>query len=272
MNKVRKFLLPVAGGLVIGGMAAYWYLSPYLVMQQMRDAAVNADADRFNDHVNYPNLRESLKGQLSARIAGELEHQSRSGSEFERAGAAFGSLLGLAMVDKMVDAVVRPEMVMRAMKNGKFQLQNSGESEQERKKSAALLDIATLSQSLKLYKLDHGVYPSQQQGLEILADPAASSLGAYVEKLPLDPWGRPYQYANPGKGSAEFEVSYLPPPDDTDKPKTRNLDWHTERKGIDKVLVYMGRDGTVSEKTSGIFVLRREGFANWKLTEIRLPE
>jgi type II secretion system protein G len=274
MNKSRNRIPLAVGVLVIAGVAAYWYWSPYLVMRQMRNAAVSADADTFNDHVDYPKLRESLKGQLSARITGELGSASRSGNEFERAGSALGSMLGLALVDKMVDAVVRPETVMRAMENGKFRLQNGGQHE-ESKETAALVDIATLSQAVKLYKLDHGVYPTEQQGLQILVEPAAApaSGGTYLDKLPMDPWGRPYQYANPGKGGADFEISHLPPPpENTNSSKDRAPTWRAERKGVDKVFVYVGTEDVASKKAETAFVMRREGFANWKLTEIRLPE
>ncbi|KAF1019552.1 MAG: Type II secretion system protein G [Paracidovorax wautersii] len=66
---------------------------------------------------------------------------------------------------------------------------------------AAKTDASNLFQALRLYKLDHGRYPSQEEGLEaLLAAPKPS-----LDKLPIDPWGRPYQYANPGK-RAEVEV------------------------------------------------------------------
>ena len=58
-------------------------------------------------------------------------------------------------------------------------------------------------QALKLYKLDNQTYPSADQGLQALvarpsSGPAASNWKNYLEKLPNDPWGRPYQYLNPG--------------------------------------------------------------------------
>jgi general secretion pathway protein G len=69
--------------------------------------------------------------------------------------------------------------------------------------TAARTDIATLMQSLKLYKLDNLRYPTAEQGLQALvarptASPVPSQWKPYLEKLPNDPWGRPYQYANPG--------------------------------------------------------------------------
>ncbi len=69
--------------------------------------------------------------------------------------------------------------------------------------TAARTDVGNLMQALKLYKLDNQRYPSAEQGLEALvAKPAAAPVPPnwkkYVDKLPSDPWGRPYQYANPG--------------------------------------------------------------------------
>ncbi len=70
---------------------------------------------------------------------------------------------------------------------------------------AAKSDIAAIRQALKLYKLDNLAYPTQSQGLQALvAKPADPPMppnwkpGGYLEKLPDDPWGRPYHYLNPG--------------------------------------------------------------------------
>ncbi len=76
--------------------------------------------------------------------------------------------------------------------------------------TAARTDINNLMQSLKLYKLDNQRFPSAEQGLEALrskptASPVPPNWKPYVEKLPNDPWGRPYQYLNPGV-KAEIDV------------------------------------------------------------------
>ena len=70
---------------------------------------------------------------------------------------------------------------------------------------AAKQDIASLMQALKLYRLDNRSYPSTEQGLQALVSrpttgplPANWKSGGYVERLPRDPWGNPYQYLNPG--------------------------------------------------------------------------
>jgi hypothetical protein len=92
---------------VVVGATAYWYWAPLLAIHSMRSAAERKDADTFNDHVHYPKLRESFMGQLSALMAEKMGQSSRSGSDMERAGAALGSMLGLVMVDRLVEAMVR---------------------------------------------------------------------------------------------------------------------------------------------------------------------
>ena len=69
--------------------------------------------------------------------------------------------------------------------------------------TAARTDVNNLMQALKLYKLDNQRYPSAEQGLEALvrkptAGPGAPNWKPYLDKLPADPWGKPYQYLNPG--------------------------------------------------------------------------
>ena len=70
---------------------------------------------------------------------------------------------------------------------------------------AARQDIAALMQALKLYRLDNKRYPTTEQSLQALvARPTQPPVpdnwksGGYVERLPLDPWGKSYQYLNPG--------------------------------------------------------------------------
>ncbi len=63
-------------------------------------------------------------------------------------------------------------------------------------------DIRTLVSSLNLYKLDNFNYPTTDQGLEALvkkpADVKNWKTGGYIDRLPNDPWGKPYQYLRPG--------------------------------------------------------------------------
>lgn len=53
-----------------------------------------------------------------------------------------------------------------------------------------------LAKALDLYKLQTGNYPTQSEGLEVLVNPARGQ--PVMEKIPLDPWGREFNYAIPG--------------------------------------------------------------------------
>ncbi len=70
---------------------------------------------------------------------------------------------------------------------------------------AAKSDIASLLSALKLYRLDNQRYPTTDQGLSALVTrPTIAPLppnwkpNGYLDRLPNDPWGHPYQYLNPG--------------------------------------------------------------------------
>lgn len=77
------------------------------------------------------------------------------------------------------------------------------------RRTAARTDITNIMQALKLYRLDNQRYPTTEQGLQALvarptSGPQPNNWKPYVEKLPNDPWGNPYQYLNPGiKGEVD---------------------------------------------------------------------
>jgi general secretion pathway protein G len=77
-------------------------------------------------------------------------------------------------------------------------------------------DIRALESALQLYRLDNYYYPSTSQGLEALVsrpggEPPAKNWkpGGYVQKLPKDPWGNPYQYMQPGAKSGDYDIFTL---------------------------------------------------------------
>jgi len=88
---------------------------------------------------------------------------------------------------------------------------------EEAKQVRARMDIAALETSLKLYKLDSGIYPGTEQGLQALVQKPESGVipkkwrqGGYLEKgkVPKDPWGNDYVYLSPGlKGDFDI-ISY----------------------------------------------------------------
>ena len=85
----------------------------------------------------------------------------------------------------------------------------------ESRVKTAQLQIVQLEQALHAFHLDHGRYPTQQQGLEALiapptAPPAVTDYpeGGYLARprLPRDPWGNPYVYLIPGRQGEPFEI------------------------------------------------------------------
>ena len=83
----------------------------------------------------------------------------------------------------------------------------------ESKVKAAKVQIEDLAQTLDMYKLDVGSYPTSDQGLNALIespDGAARWNGPYLRKskVPLDPWQQEYKYTSPGE-HGKFDVTSL---------------------------------------------------------------
>ena len=89
----------------------------------------------------------------------------------------------------------------------------SGRGEEAKVKVAKSDIDANLATALKLYELDNGSFPTTSQGLEALrikpnTNPLPSNWnGPYVERDPVDPWGRPYVYVSPGEHRSDYDLS-----------------------------------------------------------------
>lgn len=160
--------------------AGYWYFSPYLAMKATHDAAQARDAEAFNDRVDYPKLRESIKGQMTVLVTRNIGNSS-SGAQ------GLGAMLGLALVNQMVDAVMRPEVMMNLMQAGE------------------------------------------------------------VKSVP----GQPSD-------------------SDVEQTQRKKIDWTFERPSVDKVIAYAHEEGFPENGDLPSVVFERNGFADWKLTEIRI--
>jgi general secretion pathway protein G len=81
------------------------------------------------------------------------------------------------------------------------------------KADAAKIEIGQIGQTLDLFKLEVGRYPTSQEGLQALisAPPGVNNWnGPYWKKneIPKDPWGNEYKYATPGQHGAYDLLSY----------------------------------------------------------------
>jgi general secretion pathway protein G len=69
------------------------------------------------------------------------------------------------------------------------------------KRQRARSDIATYSGAVDAFYLDKGRFPTNQEGLKALVP-------EFVKLLQNDPWGRPYQFVQPGKAGKYEIISY----------------------------------------------------------------
>jgi len=102
---------------------------------------------------------------------------------------------GFTLIELMLVVIIIGALV--AMVMPRF----AGRGEQA-KIAAAKADIqANIATGLKLYELDNGSFPTSDEGLGALLIRSSSAVnwnGPYLEKRPLDPWGREYKYKSPG--------------------------------------------------------------------------
>ncbi|MBT8350715.1 MAG: type II secretion system major pseudopilin GspG [Deltaproteobacteria bacterium] len=87
----------------------------------------------------------------------------------------------------------------------------------EAKQVKARVQMESLETAIKLYKLDNGIYPMTEQGLQALVEqPQTGALpkkwrkGGYLEKgrVPKDPWGNEFVYLSPGAHGDYDIISY----------------------------------------------------------------
>lgn len=122
--------------------------------------------------------------------------QHRTPSRGNQRGFTLIEIMVVVVIMGIMAALVVPKLMGRA---------------DDARITAAKQDISTIIQALKLYKLDNQHYPTTEQGLQALISkptggPAANNwkTGGYLDKLPKDPWGNPYQFLSPGiKGEVD---------------------------------------------------------------------
>ncbi|HEY4443826.1 MAG TPA: type II secretion system major pseudopilin GspG [Steroidobacteraceae bacterium] len=76
----------------------------------------------------------------------------------------------------------------------------------------AKAQIDALDKALDQFRIDVGRYPTSEEGLQALTTAPSGEQnwsGPYLKKgVPMDPWGRPYVYAQPGTHNDFDLMSY----------------------------------------------------------------
>ncbi len=116
-----------------------------------------------------------------------------------KAGFTLIELMVVIIILGLLAAIVMPRIV--------------GETDKARY-GAALAQMRILEDALKRYKLDNGLFPTTEQGLESLVRRPTSGVlprgwpeGGYLDKqeIPRDPWGNVYVYIAPGQHSPDYD-------------------------------------------------------------------
>lgn len=102
----------VASGLIAGGLIAtgsYWYASPYLAVNSIRESIESKDGQRFNQYVDYPQLRDDLKAyvvsSLTQAIAAESDGVDDDGM------AALGTAIAIPIANSLIDSYLTSNVV-----------------------------------------------------------------------------------------------------------------------------------------------------------------
>jgi general secretion pathway protein G len=115
--------------------------------------------------------------------------------------------LGFTLIELMLVVIIIGALVAMVMPR------LTGRGEQARIAAAAADINANIATALKLYELDNGAFPSTEEGLGALLTQPGSVRnwnGPYLERKPIDPWGREYKYKCPGTHrSADYDLYSL---------------------------------------------------------------
>ena len=105
------------------------------------------------------------------------------------------SIAGFTLIELMLVVIIIGALVAMVLPR------LAGRSEQARVQAAQADIKSNIATALKLYELDNGSYPTTDEGLSALLSRSGNAKnwnGPYLEKKPIDPWGREYQYQSPG--------------------------------------------------------------------------
>jgi general secretion pathway protein G len=124
--------------------------------------------------------------------------------KFEEDDMRYARIKGFTLIELMLVVIIIGALVAMVFPR------LTGRSEQARV-AAAEADIrSNIATALKLYELDNGNFPSSEEGLNALLSKPSSARswnGPYLEKRPIDPWGREYKYKCPGDHrSADYDL------------------------------------------------------------------
>ncbi len=241
-------VLVVAASLAAGA----WWFSPWWVLNQAKAAAERNDAQALSDVIDYPRLRESLKGEFNSALVGRLRDGASGLGEAGRTGATLGAVLASALVDKLVEVMVRPEFFIRAIRDGQFVLPGRSASERDR-----------------------GAAPGAGAGGDAQGGGASRS-GSGSQRGGAAPGPSTAQGGASAPGTAPGGASAPGTAQGGGTPEPARFKWRPERASADRMIVWVSRAepaapaSTAPPNEFGL-VFERRGWLDWKLCAVRLP-
>ena len=118
----------------------------------------------------------------------------------KRPGFTLIEIMVVVVIIGLLSALVGPRLI--------------GQSDSAKRKTT-ITQIAQIEQTLGLFYLDNGYYPTTSQGLAALVskptgapEPLNYPDGGYMKRIPKDAWGRDFVYLCPGERGDYDIISY----------------------------------------------------------------
>lgn len=178
---MNKKLIGAIIAVVIVLVGGYYYASPYLVLNSIKNAAQAGDSEKVSAYMDYPSVRQSFKDQMNAYMVKGIASKETDGWE------ALGTMIATTMVDKMVDAVVTPEgmTLMLQGKDFKDSLKPHTEQSSHQTTSKEKLDYSTRYLSMNMFEVTLK-NPNNEKQLKIIMERDGLSWKVKKFVIPMD--------------------------------------------------------------------------------------